>query len=141
MKAWTDYIWVWVWCLIVNDDNEVLLMRRSKNCKNDVWFWTRTWWSVELNETVEDALRREVKEEIWVEIKIIKSLGYFDHILKSEKQHWVSFSFIAKITKWEIVNLEPNKCDEIKWFSLDNLPELIPQYTIDSIEVFKEMIW
>lgn len=141
MKAWTDYIWVWVWCLIVNDDNEVLLMRRSKNCKNDVWFWTRTWWSVEFNETVEDALRREVKEEIWVEIKIIKSLGYFDHILKSEKQHWVSFSFIAKITKWEIVNLEPNKCDEIKWFSLDNLPELIPQYTIDSIEVFKEMIW
>ncbi|EKE28213.1 MAG: MutT/nudix family protein [uncultured bacterium (gcode 4)] len=138
MKAWTDYIWVWVWCLIVNDDNEVLLLKRSKNCKNDVWYWSRTGWTVEFWETVENALKREVKEEIWVDIKIVKSLGYMDHFV--EKQHWVSFSFIAKIISWEIVNLEPHKCDEIRWFGINDLPELVPEYVIDSIEAFKEMI-
>ncbi|EKE28902.1 MAG: MutT/nudix family protein [uncultured bacterium (gcode 4)] len=134
MKAWTDYIWVWVWCLIVNDKNEILLLRRGKKCNNEVWYWGRAGWTVNFMEKAEDALKREVKEEIWVDIEIIQSQWYADHFPENEKQHWISLSFIAKITWWEIINLEPNKCDEIRWFSLDNLPELISPNIKDSID-------
>ena len=48
-------------------------------------------------------------------------------------------STLAKIIGGEIKNLEPEKHEEVKWFSLNNLPEKLAQNTIDSISEYLKL--
>lgn len=140
MKEWIDYIWVWTWALIINDNNQVLLLKRSINSKNEAWYWSQPWWSVEFWETFVEATIREIKEELNVEIKIIRMLCLTDHIIKAENQHWVSPTYLAKIESGELKNLEPHKCDELKWFDLDNLPDKITKYVEEATSELKNIL-
>lgn len=45
-------------------------------------------------------------------------------MLTDEKQHWVPTCFIASIPAGQEPKvMEPDKCDAMGWFGLDNLPE------------------
>ena len=50
-------------------------------------------------------------------------LGVVDHIIPDEGQHWVSPMFICRVKSGTPHILEPHKCEEIGWFSLDEIPE------------------
>ena len=136
MKKGVDYIGVGCGALIINDNNETLLLKRTSKSRNEAGFWSKPGGGVELGEKVEDALKREIKEELGVDIKIIKPLGFTDHIIKSENQHWVAFSYLAKIESGVPMNLEPEKHEEIRWFKFNNLPENITQTTIEPIKEY-----
>lgn len=112
-------------------------MKRSINSKNQAWYWWLPWGAVDFWETFEEATIRETREEINVDIKINKLIGLTDHIIKEESQHWVSPTYLAKIVSWELKNLEPHKCDELKWFNIDDLPEKMTQPARWSIEKYK----
>ncbi|EKE28901.1 MAG: MutT/NUDIX family protein [uncultured bacterium (gcode 4)] len=140
MILWTDCIWVGTWCMIVNAENQILLMKRSQQSKNQRWYWGLSGWTVEYWESFEEATKRETKEELDVEIKIIKLLALTDHIIKEDRQHWVSPTYLAKIVSWEIKNLEPHKCDELRWFDLDSIPELLTEPARAAIDEFKERL-
>lgn len=140
MKEWVDYIGVWTGALIINDNNQVLLIKRSEKAKNEAWYWSQPWWSVEYWETFIDATIREVKEELDVDIKILRMLSLTDHIIKWEKQHWICPTYLAKISWWELKNLEPHKHEEIKWFDLNNLPEKMTKYTKEATNEFKNIL-
>ncbi len=129
MKKWKDYIWVWCGAVIVNDNNETLLMKRGSECRNQAWYWSRPWWGVDFWETLEEAVIREVREEIWVEAEVVWMLEVSDNIMPEEWQHWIAVSFVCKIKSWEIKNMEPHKCEEIRWFNIYDLPEKIASYT------------
>ena len=85
MKAGKDYIWVGTGCLIVNEKNDVLLLKRGANAKNEVGYREQPWGAVDFWETLEETCIREIKEELNIEIKIIQPLCVSDHILKKEK--------------------------------------------------------
>src|SRR5581483_1200758 len=136
MKRGTDYIGVGCGALIVNQASEVLLMKRTKMAQNEAGFWSKPGGAVELGETVEDAIKREVKEELNVEIELTKFLGYVNHILPQKHQHWIAISYLARIVGGELKNMEPDKVDEIQWFSLDQLPENLTQTTREPIQMY-----
>jgi 8-oxo-dGTP diphosphatase len=136
MKQGTDYIGIGCGALIINNKNETLLMKRGPMSKNEIGFWSKPGGSVEFGEKVENAIKREIKEELDIEIELIKFLDYTDHIIKSENQHWIAFNYLAKIIKGEPKIMEPDKHDEIKWFSLDDLPDNITQTTKEPIEKY-----
>jgi 8-oxo-dGTP diphosphatase len=81
-------------------------------------------------------VKREVREELGVEIEIIRFLGFTNHIIESEKQHWISLGFLAKIKHGEPINKEPDKHDEIGWFDLKKLPEKISKPTREGIKQY-----
>jgi len=137
MKIGFDYIGVGCGALIVNDKNEVLLEKRTLKSRNAAGFWAKPGGGVELGEKVEDALKREIKEELDIEIEVIKFLGFTEGIV--DGQHWIALNYLAKIIGGEIKNLEPEKHEEIKWFSLDNLPEKLVQNTIDSVNEYLKL--
>lgn len=134
MKRGIDYIGVSVGAMIVNDKDEVLLCKRSKHASNERGCWEIPGGAVEFNETLENAIHREMREELGVEIELIEQFPAASHIIKNDKQHWVPSTFLVKLKKGNIPKiLEPEKCDEIKWFSLDHLPtplSLITQYDV-----------
>ena len=140
MKIGTDCIGVGCGALIINDRGETLLLKRTSKTRNEAGFWSKPGGGVEFGEKIEDALKREIKEELGVEVEITKFLGFTDSIMKAENQHWVSFNYLAKIAKGEPKNLEPEKHEEMKWFKFTELPENINEYTLEAIKEYLKLI-
>jgi ADP-ribose pyrophosphatase len=136
MNPGIDYIGIGCGALIINNNNETLLMKRGSKSKNEIGYWSKPGGAVEFGEKVEDAIKREIKEELDIEIELIKFLDFTDHIINSENQHWIAINFLAKIINGEPKIMEPNKHSEIKWFNLNDLPENITQTTIEPIQKY-----
>lgn len=133
-KAGKTHIGVGGGVLIFNDRNEVLLMKRGAKAKNEAGWWSKPGGSVEYGEKASDMAKREIKEELGVDIKVTGLLPHTDHIIESEGQHWLALNFIGKIVGGELQNMEPHKCEEVSWFDLKGLPEKIVQNTTEAIE-------
>jgi 8-oxo-dGTP diphosphatase len=134
MKAGVDYIGVSVGSMIFNEKRELLLCKRSQNAKNERGCWEIPGGAVEFGETLQDAIRREMKEELNVDIELVEQLPAANHLIPAEHQHWVPTTFLTKIKKGQTpVIMEPNKCDEIGWFPLTNLPK--PLSIITKIDI------
>ncbi len=138
MKKGVDYIGVGVGAALFKD-GKVFLAHRGPKAKNERNTWEIPGGGVEFGETFENALKREIKEEIGVEIEIVELLGICDHIIPDEKQHWVSPTYICKIIKGEPKILEPEKCDQIGWFTLKETENMsISLVTQHDIRILKE---
>lgn len=124
LAAGKDYIGVGVGALIFNGEGQLLLTLRGKKAKNERGKWEIPGGAVEFGETIEESLKREIKEELAIEIEVIEMLQLCNHIIPDEKQHWVSPTYICKIIRGEPKILEPEKCDEIGWFSLEEAEKL-----------------
>ena len=141
MKAGIDYIGVSVGILILNDKGDLFLSKRSQNTTNEHGTWEIPGGKVHFGETLQDAAKREAKEEYWIEVEIIKQFSTQNHFIPNEKQHWVPTAFLCKIlgTKKPQI-LEPEKCDEIGWFSLGNLPKPLSIITKLDIAEYQKSI-
>jgi mutator protein MutT len=138
MKPGIDYIGVSAGAMIINDAGEVFLSKRSQNAKNEKGCWENPGGSVEFDETLEDAVKREIMEEYGVHIQIIKQFPAENHIIPAEKQHWVATTFLAKINQDEQPKImEPEKCDAIGWFDLKHLPSPLSIITKFDLERYK----
>lgn len=136
MKPGKDYIGVGCGAVIVNDENEILLQLRNKAPEKGCWCIPGG--KLEWFEKFEDAIKREVKEETDVDIEVIDLLGVCDHIIKAEESHWIATSYLCKIVNGEPKNMEPTKHLDLKWFSLDNLPEKLTITTQYAVQNFKK---
>jgi len=133
LKPGKDHIGVGAGVLILNDNDEVLLKKRGQKSRNEIGWWEKSGGLIEFGEKILPAVRREVKEELNVEIEIIGYFPHTDHIITRENQHWVAINYLAKIKRGKLKNMEPHKCEELKWFNLDRLPKKIVQPTRESI--------
>ncbi len=50
-------------------------------------------------------------------------LDVVNHIIPAERQHWVSPTFLCRFRSGTPCIREPHKCDEIGWFTVDEIPE------------------
>jgi 8-oxo-dGTP diphosphatase len=124
MQKGRDYIGAGVGVMIFNSSGEVLLCKRGQATKNERGCWECPGGGIEFGETMVEAVRREIKEELGVDVRIAYQLLAVDHLIPAEGQHWVTIPFVAKITSGQTPKvMEPHKCDEIGWFRLSNLPK------------------
>lgn len=123
MRKGIDYIGVGVGAVIFNDAGSVFLARRGAEARNETGKWEFPGGGVEFNETLEQALTREIREEFGFEIEVTSLLDVVDHIIPAEKQHWVSPTFLCRVKSGAPRILEPHKCSEIEWFRIDLIPE------------------
>ncbi len=123
MRRGVDYIGVGVGAIIFDAESRVFLAKRGSLARNERHRWEFPGGSVEFGETLEHALVRELAEEHGCEIEVRELLGVVDHIIPDEGQHWVSPMFICRVKSGTPHIREPLKCEEIGWFSLDEIPE------------------
>lgn len=138
MKPGKDFIGVGVGALIFNDRNEFLMLLRSEKCKNEAGKWMIPGGGADFNERLEDCVKREIKEEIGVDLEIERNFGVINHILPEESQHWVSAVFKCSIKSGEPRIHEPHKHIELKWFPFDALPENLSKATKLTLEAYKK---
>lgn len=137
MKPGVDYIGVSVGAMIFNEKGELFLSKRSKNATNEHGCWEVPGGKVDFGETLQDAVKREIKEEYGVDIELVEQFPAANHLIKAEKQHWVPTTFLAKIKSGQKPKiLEPKKCDAINWFNLDKLPKPLSIITKIDLEYF-----
>lgn len=120
--------------MIFNKKKEVLLKKRSKKSRNEIGKWEKPGGTIDFEENSILAMKREIKEEVNININIWGLLPHTDHILKKEKQHWMALNYLANIKSGTVKNMEPGKCDELKWFALNKLPKNLAQPTRESIK-------
>lgn len=84
-------------------------------------------------ETVVEAGCREALEEVGVSLSG-DDLVFTGVMHRIEDEERVDFFLL--VTKWpgEPFNNEPEKCDDLRWFGLDALPENTVQYVRQAIE-------
>lgn len=123
-------------------NNGYLLSKRTDQCRDEHGCWDPGGGGLKFGEQVEDALRREIKEEYCAEIEEYIFLGYRDvhREHEGEKTHWVTLDYKVKINPTQAAIGEPHKCAELGWFTLDNLPApLHSQYPI-FLKKYKDML-
>lgn len=123
MKCGIDYIGVGVGAMIHNEDGQLFLAKRGAEAKNERGLWEFPGGAVEFGEKLDEALKREIREEFGIEIQVGELLDVVDHILPKEGQHWVSPTFLCTITEGIPRILEPEKCSDIGWYHPDRMPE------------------
>lgn len=114
-----DFIGAGVGAAVV-DRHQILLLKRLK--PPEAGCWGIAGGAIEWGESIEAALRRELREELAIDVEILSLLGVCDHILPEEQQHWVSPVFLVTIAAGEPQNCEAHKHSDLAWFSLDALP-------------------
>ena len=138
MKPGKDYIGVGCGAFILNNDGQLLLHQRNKAPEKG--YWSIPGGKLEWMETFENAIKREVKEECGVDVKVEKLLGICDHIVKEDNQHWVAPSFLCKIIDGEPKIMEPKNHLDMKWFDLNDLPENVTITTKAAINAYKKVV-
>lgn len=138
MQIGQDYIGVGVGALIFNEEQEVFFALRGSKAKNEQNHWELPGGTVEYGETLIKAIKREIYEEYNIVIQVSDVLCVSDHILKYEKQHWVSTTFIAKHISGAAVIREPIKCSKIGWFPLSSPPSPLSLVTSNNLQAYQK---
>ncbi|BCE03015.1 NAD(+) diphosphatase [Marinicellulosiphila megalodicopiae] len=107
--------------LIIKGDQ--ILLARNKNNKHN--FYSTLAGFIEVGESVELAVTREVKEEVGLEVKNIAYLNSQSWPFPSQ----LMLGFVAEYKSGEI-DIDKHELLDAKWFGLDNLPKMPPSYTI-----------
>ena len=102
------------------DNNKHILLMKRKNTGSDDGMYELPGGHLEANEDLYEAMIREVKEELLIDLKKedIK-LIYLLHHYTGER---LNFIFSSPIKNLEPKIGEPNKCDELIWADINNLP-------------------
>ena len=141
MEKGINYIGVSAGAMIFNDKGELFLAKRSQKASNERGCWETPGGGIDFGETLEEAVRREIREEYGVEIEIVEQFPAADHIIPKDHQHWVATTFLAKLKNGQIPKImEPDKCDVIGWFRLNNLPKPLSIITKLDIQYYKKHV-
>lgn len=128
--------------LILIKDGKILLLRRANTGFHD-GDYSLPAGHVEAGETFTNALVREAKEEIGVSID--SNMARVVHIMHrksdADGSERVDTFFTAKEWQGEIENKELDKCDDLSWFSMDNLPENTIPYIKQAIECIRKEVF
>jgi mutator protein MutT len=104
--------------VIENEKSQILLVRRAHSNHGN-GFWCLPGGKVDIGETVEESLIREVREEIGAEVASAKFLFYQDSLpFEKGKMHCIVFYFQCTISGPIILNDESS---ESAWVDANDL--------------------
>lgn len=128
--------------LLVRRNDEILLMLRRNSGYYDGWYGLPSG-HVEIGEMPSEAMIREAKEE--TNITISKTNIHLAHAMfraaHDETGERADYFFVADAWEGEPVNVEPEKCGELRWCPMDALPENVVHCVRKAIENIRKGIF
>ena len=120
-------------------ENEILLLRRF-NTAYEAGNYSFVAGHVDGNESLKQAAIREAREESGAtitpeELNLVLTM----HRLTPDREQ-VEFFFEVKHWEGDLKIMEPNKCDDLSWFSREHLPENTIPYIREAIRCYRERI-
>lgn len=99
---------------------EVLLVRRGRAPFKGAWAIPGGF--VEVGETVERAVLRELAEETGLQGAILDLLGVYSDPARDPRGHTVAVAFVCRV-RGIVPAVAGDDADEAKWWPIDELPE------------------
>jgi 8-oxo-dGTP diphosphatase len=135
--------------LLLIQKGQVLLMKRANSGFGD-GLYALPGGGMDGDEPLRNALIREAKEELGIDISPA-DLEFVTvlHTGRYEKNKYEALVFCFKTDKFsgKLVNNEPHKCDDLRFFPLDALPENMLDSSIEALQnlnkniPFQELHW
>ena len=111
-------------CWIINEKGEILLQKRTANKLKNPNKWAKTGGQVDSGETVEEAIFREVKEELGIEIPK-EQIKIVDIYKSNDKNKRFGYNFIFVVNyKIKDYILQKEEVAEVKYVTIGDM-ELI----------------
>lgn len=112
--------------LILNEDKKILLV------KEDNWLWELPWWWLDFWESPQEGIKRELFEEMWINVVSIKEYPSYFITAKARNKDFRTAAVIYE-TKIDSSNLDKfttsDECQEIKFFDKNEI-EIIESFPI-----------
>jgi 8-oxo-dGTP diphosphatase len=119
--------------------DKVLIIKRSRHDVVGAGTWECPGGKIEFGEDLEDALRREVLEEVGINITVSKLL-YASTLITSQKRQVVFITYLCKCKDHKVTL--SGEHEDYKWCSWEQLHRFFPSTIIKDFEknnVFTEL--
>lgn len=139
MKDGIDFVGITTPFYCHDGKGNFLLHKRSENCRDEQGKWDPGSGQLDFGLSAQENVLKEVFEEYGCVCEIQEELLAHDIFREFDgiKTHWVAIPFFVLVDPNEVRINEPDKIDEIGWFTLDNLPEPLHSGFRFSFEKFK----
>jgi len=128
--------------LFLEKDGKFLVARRCNTGYQDGNYQVPAG-HVDEGELPSEALIREAKEEIGIDLSPddIELVHVSYRPKHDDTDNRVDFFF--RVIKWsgEVKNMEPTKCDDLRWVSLNDLPNSMTAHVRDAFECMQKGIF
>lgn len=119
---------VGVRAILQDEMGRILFVQRSDNRQ-----WVLPAGSMELDESIFDACRREVWEETGLTVESATLIAVYSHprysIVTAFGDPYQIVSFVFRVDKWSgTLSSTTDETRDARFFQLDNLPETSPMY-------------
>ncbi|GAC1370740.1 MAG: hypothetical protein NVSMB39_3930 [Candidatus Saccharimonadales bacterium] len=125
MLRGVDHIGVSASFIVHDGQGNILLQKRGEQSRDERGKWDVGGGAIEFGESVDEAVRREIKEELLAEPLEIKFLTAYDAhrpLDDGTPTHWIAIMHTVQVDPAAVGIGEPHKIAEIGWFTSKNLP-------------------
>lgn len=128
--------------LILEKDGKFLIARRCNTGYQDGMYQVPAG-HVEAGELPSEALMREAEEEIGINLSPNDvELVHVSYRPKHDQtDNRIDFFFRANTWSGNIQIMEPEKCDELKWVTFDELPPNMSPHVRDALECVRDGVF
>lgn len=127
--------------LVLIENGRVLLLRRFNTGYQD-GNYSLVAGHLDGGETTTQCIIREASEEAGITISPGDlEVVHVMHRLSPDREY---FDFYLRAEKWtgDITNMEPDKCDELGWYSMDDLPtNMLPEVKLALENISKNIFY
>ena len=114
-------------CVFLHKKGKLLIAKRSGSSKFLPGKYELVGGYIEFGETIEEGLKREVKEELGVDINIENPFYVFTYISERGDKHAVEICYFAKmLDPSQPIKLDQREHSEYRWISKNEVDNYFP---------------
>lgn len=143
MQKGVDYTGVTATTFCHDGQGKYLLGLRSDKCRDEHHRWDPIGsGGVKFGDSLKETIYREVKEECGADVLKIEFLGFREVFREHQgkKTHWVAFDHRVQIDPAHVYITEPDKCLELRWCTIDQIPEPMHSQFPFFLEKYKHLL-
>lgn len=126
MQKGVDYIGNGVVYFCHDGKGNFIMGKRSAKARDEQGNWDIGGGGVELGDSVEETVKKEIMEEYGAKVLNLEFLGFRDvhRQYQGKPTHWIVLDFKVLIDALMVKNGEPHKMDAVEWFTFDSMPKM-----------------
>ncbi len=116
---------------VLENQGKILFIKNTYSEKN---LWNLPGGGIKKNETLEEAIKREIKEETGIKISNLINIG--NYLNNRNYKRDTVYCYHSK-TEEENILINKNEILEARWFQKEEIPKNLTQSTKDILELLK----
>lgn len=95
---------------------------------------------VDVGETLEAAAKREMKEELNLDVEIIDQLGIYDDPERDPRKHVISVVFVGKSCQTPVAGDDAKKCHVFRIAEIENMVDFPVELVFDHRKILQDYL-